>query len=186
MHGRKNMEYIKINDSELEDLERKYFEMVEKHQVEPLKNSMKEDREKHTTKHEKKHKDMYRAIISEMMQFSGRKITEYGASQKISTISISLAREAIKSGYCEEAAQCLKVAKDSSLTQCWAAISVKEDLLNLTRVVARKSDKDLAKDQVSQLIADVTMGEYGKDTAEDLSKEMIEKTFSSCSVEKTK
>ena len=180
------MEYIKINDSELEDLERKYFEMVEKHQVEPLKNSMKKDREKHTTKHEKKHKDIYRAIISEMMQFSGRKITEYGASQKISTISISLAREAIKSGYCEEAAQCLKVAKDASLTQCWAAISVKEDLLNLTRVVARKSDKDLAKDQVSQLIADVTMGEYGKDTAEDLSKEMIEKTFSSCSVEKTK
>ena len=83
------MEYIKINDSELEDLERKYFEMVEKHQVEPLKNSMKEDREKNTTKHEKKHKDMYRAIISEMMQFSGRKITEYGASQKISAISIS-------------------------------------------------------------------------------------------------
>ena len=180
------MDYIKISDSELEDLERLYFEKIEKYEVEPLKNSMKEDRVKHTTKHEKCHKDMYRTVISEMMQFSGRRITEYGASQKISAISISLAREAIKSDYCEEAMQCLKIAKDAALTQCWAVVSVKEDLLNLTRTIAQKSDNDIAKDQVSQLIADVAMGEYGKDTTAELSKKLIEKTFSSHSAEKTR
>lgn len=171
------MDYIMINDSELEDLERMYFEKMVKYEVRPLKESMLDDRTKNVTKHEMAHKRMFRSIIAQIMQFSSRKTTENGAARSISAISMELAKEAIKSGYCEEAMQCLKIAKDPALTQGWSVIGIKDNLLQLTHVLAQRTDKEAAEDQMIQLVADVAMGEYGKDTTETVPGEVIEKAF---------
>lgn len=129
----------------------------------------------------------YNAIIETLSKFEDMPLSET-MQQGIFRMVRPIKELAIQYGYCDEAVKLVKITKNPKLVGACCGRSAKEDILSILDAYGKRfileRDEELAE-KAEQLVVDVAVGVFGRDTREELSMQEMDSAYKNATVVKS-